>query len=209
MTAATAVAQSGTVTFGGTTNGSVPTVSFSGPALSVTSQIRAGFGNTAGVGTAQALWWTSQYSGQGMLYGNNSSSGNVLEVRLAAGSGFDLFLTGALFGGWPNTARNVSYRLFSDDYSQSTALQTVLTGTVTPADATFPANGWGSAIRIQFTETNAAGAFAGRGAFDVGIQDIDYTVRATTSSVVPEPSTFLLMGSGLVTLIAYRRRRTR
>ncbi len=46
-----------------------------------------------------------------MLYGNNSTLGNVLEVTLNAGAGFSLNLNGALFGGWPNIARNVTFRI--------------------------------------------------------------------------------------------------
>lgn len=203
-------AQSGVVTFGGVTNqnGALPTASYSGPALTFTSAVRAGFGNTAVVQQTAALWWTSDYSGQGMVYGNNSSSGNVLEIALDAGAGFNLNLTSALFGAWVNRAANVTYRLYNADYSLSTAAVTVLTGTTTPATATFATNGWGSIIRLQFTETTAGGVPSGRGAFDVGVQGIGYTrTPATNQNVVPEPSTYVLMLSGLGILGLFARRR--
>jgi len=199
-----------TATFGGAFDGAVPTVAFSGPALTFSTQVRAGFGNTASVGTAAGLWWTSQYSGQGMLYGNNSTLGNVLEVTLDAGAGFSLNLNGALFGGWRNTARNVTYNLYNADYSLSTGPLTVLAAAATPASPLFPVNGWGSIIRLQFTETNASGASAGRGAFDVGVQNIGYTVTPATVGVIPEPSTYILLatGMGMLGVIARRRRFT-
>jgi len=196
-----------TATFGGAFNGATPTVAFSGQALTFSTQVRTGFGNTAAVGTADGLWWTSQYSGQGMLYGNNSTLGNVLEVTLNAGAGFSLNLNGALFGGWPNTARNVTYRLFNADYSLSTGPLTVLAAAATPASPLFPVNGWGSIIHLQFTETTALGASAGRGAFDVGVQNIGYTVTPANGSVVPEPSTYILLATGMGMLGVITRRR--
>lgn len=210
-TSHTLAAQSGTVTFAGVTNtnGAVPTASFSGPALTFSSQVRTGFGNTAAVTGAEGRWWTDGYSGQGMLYGNNSTLGNVLEVTLDAGAGSVLNLTGALFGGWVNTGRNVTLRLFSSDYSQSTGPLTILTGTTTPASALFAANAWGRIIRLQFTETTAAGVAAGRGAFDVGVQGIQYSVSGANPNVVPEPSTYVLLATGMGALgIVARRRKT-
>lgn len=211
-TAMPLTAQSGTVTFAGVTNnnGAVPIASYSGPALTFSTVVRAGFGNTAAVSTADGRWWTGSYSGQGMVYGNNSGRGNVLEVTLDAGAGSVLSLTSALFGGYANAARNVTFQLFNADYSQSTALFTVLTGTTTPASPTFALNGWGSIIRLQFTETNASGAPAGRGAFDVGVQGIQYTVSASdpgVPGVVPEPSAWALMATGLLGLAMLARRR--
>lgn len=206
-------AQSGTVTFGGVTNsnGALPTATYSGPALTFSSLVRTGFGNSAVAGTADGRWWTGAYSGQGMLYGNNSTLGNVLEVTLNAGSGFNLFLGGALFGAWPNASRYVTYRLFNDDFSQSTNAFTVLAGTSAPAIASFTGNNWGSVVRLQFTETNALGVNIGRGSFDVGVQGISYTVTPADPSPpnVPEPSTVLLMAAGMFGLAVTARRRTR
>lgn len=206
-------AQSGTVTFGGVTNnnGALPTATYSGPALTFSSVVRNGFGNSAVAGSADGRWWTNGYSGQGMLFGNNSSLGNVLEVTLDAGTGFNLFLGGALFGAWPNASRYVTYQLFNDDFSQSTGAFTVLAGTSTPAIASFTGNNWGSIVRLQFTETNAMGVNVGRGSFDVGIQDISYTVSRDEPSPqdVPEPSTFLLVATGVFGLVVTARRHTR
>jgi len=204
-----AAAQSGTVAFGGGFDGDVPTTLFMGPILTFSSQVRSGFGNSAMVATADGRWWTNSYSGRGMLYGNNSGVGNVLEVTLDAGAGFSLSLTEAIFGGWLNRAANVTFQLFNADFTQTTGPFTVLTGTMTPASALFAANGWGSLVRLQFTETNTAGAPAGRGAFDVGVQDIQYAVRAVGNpNVVPEPATYILLvtGMGMLGVVARRRR---
>lgn len=206
----TSHAQSGTLTFGGSGNAAVPNTSYSGPALTFSSVIRSGFGNTSVVAGSDALWWTGGFSGQGMLYGNNSTLGNVLEVTLDAGAGFNLFLGGALFGGWANAQRYVTYRLFNDDYSQSSAAVTVQTGTATPAAATFTSGDWGSVVRLQFTETNVSGANIGRGVYDVGVQDIEYTVTRNDPIdpvPVPEPSPFVLVASGIAGLAMTARRR--
>jgi hypothetical protein len=71
-----------------------------------------------------------------MVYGNNSTLGNVLEVTLDAGPGFKLFLGSALFGAWANVSRYITYKFFNDD-SQSSGAFTVLAGATTPAFASF------------------------------------------------------------------------
>ena len=207
--APTAAAQSGTVTFAGETpqNNAQPVASFSGPVLSFSTQVRKGFGNTAAL-TDGGLWWTNDYSGQGMMYGFSETRGDVLEVTLGVGAGFSLSLTEALFGSWPNVARHVTYQLFNADFSQTTGPFTVLAGALTPASALFGANQWGSIVRLQFMETDAQGAPAGRGPFDVGVQGIQYTVRDLSDpTVVPEPSTYVLLATGMGMLVIVSRRR--
>lgn len=192
--AATAHAQAGTVRFDGVNGNALPTVDFiGGPTLTFSSRVLAGFGNSAVVLDAGARWWPTQYSGQGMVYGSSSTPGHVLELRFAADDAFDLFLDGALFGGFVNAERSVSWQLFNDDYTQSTTLNSILTGTTTPGVASFSQSGWGNVVRLQFTETG------GRGPFDVGIQDIAYRVVPPVN-VIPEPSTVLLLATGLALL---------
>lgn len=208
-------AQAGTVSFNGELGGQIPTLAFGGgPTLLYTAQILSGFGNTTVVAGSQSTvqWWNSSYSNQDMAYGNSSTTGHVAEIRLEATAGFDLYLQQALFGGYVNTSRHVSYQLFSDDYTQSTSLATVLTGNTTPAIGLFDANGWGNVIRLQFTETTGAGIAVGRGPYDVGIQDIAYVVRATTEPPVQvsEPSGLALLAAGLgLGMVGMRRRRVR
>ena len=135
----------------------------------------------------------------------------MLELRFEAASGSKLTLQGVLFGGWLNTARHVGYQLFNDDYSQSTTLATILTGTTTPGVALFGSNGWGNVNCLQFTETNANGVATGRGPFDVGVQGIDYNSGNTVPiGVVPEPESFVLLATGLAVVgISMHRRRAR
>ena len=208
-TAAIAAAQPGSATFVGPQL--APTVNYSGATLAFSSRILAGFGNQTDISPAlpALLWPNMDYSGRQMLYGNNARTGNVLELRFEAASGLNLTLSGALFGGWSNAARYVGYQLFNGDYSQSTTLATILTGTTTPGVAMFGANGWGNIIRLQFTEHNAAGAAFGRGPFDVGVQDIDYNFDGSAPiGVVPEPESFVLLATGLVVIgVGMHRRR--
>ena len=208
--ASPARAQSGTVSFSGTVPGDEPTLAFNGgPSLGFSSRLLNGFGNTTALPSGGARWWNGAYSGSDVVYGSSSTLGTVLELRLSASSGSDLALENALFGGFFNAARYVSFQLFSDDYSQSTALMTVLTGTVTPTLGLFATNGWGEAIRLQFTETDATGVASGRGAFDVGIQDIAYAVTTTSGppTTVPEPTALALLAAGVSGLWVTARRR--
>jgi len=210
--AATAAAQPGRATFVGLQM--APTVTYSGAPLTFSSRILSGFGNQTDISPAitALLWPNMDYSGRQMLYGNNAGTGNVLELRFAAASGSNLTLSGALFGGWSNAARHVGYRLFNDDYSQSTTLATILTGTTTPGVAMFGANGWGNIIRLQFTEFNVAGGASGRGPFDVGVQDIDYNFGGSGPpiDVVPEPESFVLLATGLAVIgVGMHRRQAR
>ncbi len=208
-------AQAGTVSFTGEVGSQVPTLTFGGgPTLLYSSQILSGFGNTSVVtGTnVDVRWWSGQYSNQDMAYGNSATTGHVAEIRLEASASFDLYLQQALFGGYPNTSRFVSYQLFSDDYTQSTALATVLAGATTPGVGMFDTNGWGNVIRLQFTQTTDEGVAIGRGPYDVGIQDIAYVVRGTTEPPVQvsEPSGLALLAAGLgLGVVGMRRRRVR
>lgn len=193
--ATTAHAQAGTARFAGVAANALPTVGFAdGPALTFSARVLSGFGNSAVVVDDGARWWPSEFSGQGMVYGSSSTSGHVLELRFEATSGFDLFLDGALFGGFANTARSVRYQLFNDDYSQSNTLSTILTGTTSPASVIFTESRLGNVVRLQFTEAD------GRGPFVVGIQDVAYRVVAPVIAV-PEPTALLLITTGLALLV--------
>jgi hypothetical protein len=212
VTASVAGAQSGTVTFSGATPGEEPTLAFNGgPALDFSSRLLSGFGDAVALPSGGARWWNGAYSGRDMVYGSSSTLGTVLELRLSAAGGSQLTLEDALFGGYFNTARYISFQLFSDDFSQSTALMTVLTGSLTPTLGLFSTNGWGNAIRLQFTETDANGVASGRGAFDVGIQDIAYEVSSPNGppSTVPEPGALPLLAAGVTGVWVTMRRRRR
>lgn len=211
VVAHTAEAQSGTVVFNGPSNNVAPTVNLGGgPALTFSSRIMSGFGATAASGSA--LWFGGGYSGQGMVYGSINTAGAVLELAFTAASGLNLFLTGSLFGGYENRSAFVTYRLFNDDYSQSTSAATVTTGTNLPANPSFSHAAWGNVVRLQFVETNSTGANL-TNAINVGTQNITYRVEAPStqppSTTVPEPSTYLLMASGLAAIAMVSRRRSR
>jgi hypothetical protein len=203
----TASAQAGTIVLSGVTpeNGVAVAYSYTGPSLSSSSVIRSGFGNTTVVNPTGALWWQSaQYSGQSMAYGNSSFEGTVLEFLFDGGIGNSLTLTGATFGGYLNQARRIGYRFFSDDFANSSALFVATPGNTTPDVETFTAS-FGRRIRLQLTEVNTDNNPTGRGAYDVGIQNINYRFAGTT--VVPEPSTYALLATGLAVLVAVRQRR--
>jgi len=84
----------------------------------------------------------------------------------------------------------------------------------------FPNNTQGSYVTSSFMTTLAAGTqvqFAFEGAWDSQRVNsgANWTIRAveltglTNASVVPEPSTYALMGTGLLALVGVNRRRTR
>lgn len=229
-------AQSGVITFAGTpgSGGTVAQESAAlvsslggGPALTFSSRTLTGFGGpsaTNAVVVGGARFWTKPaggffgYSDQSMAYGFNGLESSVLELTLGAAAG-TLSLNSALFGGFANTSpqssavnRYITYQFFNDDYSLSTAKATTLATTpFVPVSEMFAANGWGSTIRLQFSETNAAGTsgVGFDGANDVGIQNLSYTVSTVPTNVVPEPSTYLLMLTGIAGLFVLQRRRAR
>jgi hypothetical protein len=201
-----AQAQAGTITFQNTGDGGAVVPIFTGPTLTTGGTVRTGFGNAPSA-NANLAYWSSQYSGGPAVYGGANGIGTVAEFTLGHTAGETLALTGGLFGTYPNAGDFIRIRIFDLDFNQLFD-QVIDTDAATQTLVSFGGVSTQSGLlRLQFTETDAQGAFAGRGAFDTGFSQLTYRATNTT---VPEPQTWLLLASGLGVIggIARRRRTT-
>ncbi len=137
------------------------------------------------------LWWTDAYNDlRGVAYGG------VNEVFLKPLDGRGIRLLGFDIGAWPNTTR-------ASQVSVLDGAGNVLFATGPTTIGIFPGNlhndfdgPWFSTdgIRIRF----------GPDGFNVGIDNIRFE-----TGVIPEPSTYALLGAGLLGIGATLRRRAR
>lgn len=182
----------------------IPLAYGSTSAVAITNHTVLGFGSSAlancGVNNPNA---TLGY------YGRNFSSfaqvvtpcqdGRVGQFFLAPTAGQEVRLDAVQLGSWPavdgvGPARPFQLTVFDAMWNQlfSTSGQVGPVVTLTPGVAST------SGLYVQFgTDAN------------VGLGSLTYTVRGDATSVVPEPSTYALLGAGLVGVGTLARRRAR
>lgn len=159
--------------------------------LDVVYSSRDGNGNTA-VGAPFLPWWQENYSD--LLNIAWALNGAVGEVALFPLAGFQVTLNSFDLGAWPNADRDSQVTIYDSTYNPL-----ISSGPITIDGI----------VHSQFLPnlTNANGLIIqwGPDAFNVGIDNINYTVQPTNGTV-PEPTTWLLLASGLVATWAIQRR---
>ena len=166
---------------------------FAGDSVDVNSSFRAtaGIGNSATADTS-LRYWQNSYSNSDAVY----SQSGFGEVRLDVTTAGTLTLDSVDFGGWPNTVRNIQYRVYDLGYTLLTSgnLDT------NPLALTTIAFGQNSTAGLIFQ-------FGGDG-FNGGIQNVTYSFDDDRVGGIPEPASWVMLIAGFgLTGAAMRRRR--
>jgi hypothetical protein len=131
------------------------------------------------------VYWEAGYSGlTGVGYGD------IPEIRIEATSGSQITLTSFLLGAYPDLNRQSRY-----------TVRDLATGAVVAEEAAITVLG-SAPYLVSVGRTSSAGfqITFGPDGYNVGIDNITFE-----TSPVPEPSTMLLMGIGIATVIIKRR----
>ena len=147
---------------------------------------------------AQAMeYWADFYSGMNdVAFGSGGNAG----LNIDPIAGYKVTLNGFDIGSWPNVDRYSSWRVF-DGFGNllgSSGIDPILISGASPTHvgSFYSTNG----IHIEF----------GPDSYDVGIDNVDFTVSAIRGGAVPEPATWamLIVGMGGVGAMMRRRRGT-
>lgn len=168
--------------------------------LDVVYETRVGNGNT-NVSFPFLVWWSTNYSDLLNVAFAPGGVGPVGEVALFPLAGFQVTLDSFDLGAWPNTLPNTS---ISSQYTiyDSTYNTLISSGPITISRTVH------SHFLPNLTNANGLIIQWGPDAFNVGIDNINFTVQSINGTV-PEPTTWLLLTSGLVATWAFHRRSRR
>lgn len=162
--------------------------------LDVVYNSRDGNGNT-NMSLPFLSGWDEEYSDlQHVAFANG---GTVGEVALFPLAGFQVTLNSFDLGAWPNASRDSQVTIYDSTFNTLTS-----SGPIT-IDGTVH-----SQFLPNLTNTNGLILQWGPDAFNVGIDNINFTVQPI-SAAVPEPTTWLLLSLGLVGAWANQQRNRR
>jgi len=160
-------------------------------AVTVSYANRQAAGNSALI-SSQLLFWTTDYNNLiNVAYGTN-----VAEIRLTPDALHSVTLNSFDLGAWPNTTRNTQYTIYDGLYTTLFSSGAIVVGTGNVASSFAPNITSGNGIIIQF----------GPDAFNVGIDNINFTANLLNPNQIPEPATLLLLGTALLAAAAARKR---
>lgn len=134
----------------------------------------------------------------GVAYGGSNNTTGPGEIFLKPLAGYEVTLLGFDLGSWPTTTRNTQV--------------TILTGAgqILAASTPITVNGQvHTSLSYDFTSADGIRIQWGPDGYDVGIDNIEFTVSALSSSAVPEPATWAMMIAGFGMAGAAIRRRER
>ncbi len=161
--------------------------------LDVVYAHRVSGGNAASDEAFLKSWGTAYSDLLNVAWGGFGRNSGVSEIALIPNAGFQVTLNGFDLGAWPNTDRGSQYSIYDSAYTLLASSGAItIDGTV---HSHFP-----------FSLTNASGLIVqwGPDAYDVGIDNVDFTVQRVTASV-PEPTTGFLLSSGLLMMLPRKR----
>jgi hypothetical protein len=140
--------------------------------------------------------WPADYSG--MTHVGFGFSGATVEVYLQPLSGYQVTLVGFDLGGWENADRETQITLLGGNGAAISS-----TGPIT-VSGTAPLH-----TAVNLTRPDGFRIRFGPDAYNVGIDNIEFTVSAVDGTIVPEPSTWALMILGFGGVGAAMRTRRR
>lgn len=148
-------------------------------------------GHVSVPGSSNLSWWDN-YTGQlGVAWGSN---GGTSEIFLSPSAGYQITLNSITFGSYAGVNRSSQYTLLDGNSNVLSPSNTF--SLINPL--TFALNVTsGSGIKIQW----------GPDAFDVGIDNINFTVSQINVNAVPLPAAVWLFGSALLSFVGFSNRR--
>jgi hypothetical protein len=139
-------------------------------------------------------FWDVQYSDLTNIAWSGAHTNDVAQIVLQGLAGAQVRLNGFDLGAFPNVSRLSQVSIFDGDYNLLAS-----TGPIT-VDGTVHSH-------FDFALTRPTIIIQwGPDSFDVGIDNINFTLPAVDGVTVPEPGTLALLGMGLAGFIRLRRR---
>lgn len=132
----------------------------------------------------------------GVAYGGSDNFTGPAEIFLKPLAGYQVTLLGFDLGAWPKTTRDTQVTILTGG-GQVLSASTPLT-----IDGQFH-----TSLSYNFTSADGIRIQWGPDAYDVGIDNIEFTVSAISGSAVPEPATWAMMIAGFGMAGAMMRRR--
>lgn len=142
-------------------------------------------------------WWNQQYSNlTGIAYGSGNQNSGPAEIFLKPATGFEVLITSFQLGGYPNSDRSTQWTVRDGNSAvlASSGPITVLGNVATT-------------VVLNLVSTTGFKIQWGPEQFNVGIDNITFTVRAIDPNVVPIPGALALMIPGLLGLRFAARKR--
>ena len=156
------------------------------------------FDSTGAADNANRIaYWLADYN-ELINVGYGTPSDNGASVFFAPLTSQSVTLNSFRLGAWPNTVRGTSYSIFDGNGATLFASGPLTIGT----------GNLSSLFNVNLTSANGIGIRFGPDSFNVGIDNIDFSVADI--GAVPEPASWALMiaGFGLVGSAMRRRRET-
>ena len=157
------------------------------------------FDSTGSASEANTLrWWAASYNDLvGVAYGTPSISG--ASIFFAPTAGYSVTLNAFNLGAWPNrTGAPSQFSIFDGLGNTLFSSGSILIGEPGNIASLFTPN---------LTSASGIGVKWGPDSYNVGIDNVTYSVNPLTAGAVPEPSTWAMMLAGLGLLGASMRRK--
>lgn len=170
----------------------------------VPGQVDVVYRNVAGGGNPPPpglRFWTTDYNDLvNVAWTDGGDGAAIAEIFLSPEPGMQVTLNSFDLGAWPDTQRGSQYTIFDGAFNSLLSSGPLTIGI-------FPGN-LHNHFTPNLTSNNGIRIQWGPSAYNVGIDNVNFTVSPIQHSTVPEPATGLLLAGGLGVL-AVRRRMSR